>query len=416
MQRCLLVIAILLVPAHLQAGEKSQATLRSPIGTVLQKSAEKGWLAPMLNDVIPKGNQLIALPGARGILDIHGGDLRLMMAGNLPEISATPVLESVLTLNDPAPGVDLDFTLDRGRVLIQNHKANGAAQVRARIQGKTLAWELLDKDTVVALELFSRWPAGSPFVKKPKADHQPVGELIFMVVSGKATIELNGQKQTIQGPVMYQFNTQRGMEGPLPLKETPAWINPAIDQPEKVMKAQSAVEKLRRAGVDQGVVAALAKASRSSESSVRALAAYTGTALDNPAAGIAALKDGKAKEVRGAGVGSLIHYIGRGNAEDVRLYETLLGDKIKAGQAGIIMELLHGLSEEARQRPETYDTLISYLQSDQIAIRELAAVNLNALVPQGRSIAFDAAATSEQRAQAQAAWRKLIPEGQVPKK
>jgi len=411
MQRHLLVLAILLIPAPLQAGEKFFATLRSPIGTVLQKSGEKGWRTPMLNDFIAKGSQLVALPGARGVLDLHGGDLRLIMAGNLPEISASPVLETVLTLNDPAPGVDLEFTLERGRVLIGNRKANGAAKVRARIQGKTLAWELLDKDTVVALELFSRWPVGSAFAKKPKADHQPVGDLIFMVVSGNVTIELNGQKQTIQAPVMYQFNTQRGMEGPLPLKSTPAWVNPPIDQPEKIVKAQAAVEKLRRAIADQGVVAALAKALQSPESSMRALAAYSGTALDIPAAGIAALKDGKAKEVRGAGVGSLIHYIGRGSAEDVRLYETLVGEKVKAGQAGIIMELLHGLSEEARQQPETYGTLISYLQSDQIAIRELAAVNLYALVPKGRNIAFDAGGSAEQRAQAQAAWRKLIPEG-----
>ena len=105
----------------------------------------------------------------------------------------------------------------------------------------------------------------------------------------------------------------------------------------------------------------------------------------------------------------------QGSAEDVRLYETLVADKVKAGQAATIMELLHGLNDEARIRPETYDTLITYLQSDQIMIRELAAVNLYGLVPQGKEIAFDAAAPTAQRAQSQAAWRKLIPEGTVPK-
>ena len=42
-------------------------------------------------------------------------------------------------------------------------------------------------------------------------------------------------------------------------------------------------------------------------------------------------------------------------------------------------------------------------------------MNLYGLVPQGRDIAFDAAGPADQRAQAQAAWRRLIPEGQVPK-
>ena len=116
-----------------------------------------------------------------------------------------------------------------------------------------------------------------------------------------------------------------------------------------------------------------------------------------------------------AGIDALFHYIGRGSAEDVRLYESLVAENLKPGQAGIIMDLLHGMSAEARLRPETYDALITYLQSDQLAIRELAAMNLYGLVPQGRSIAFDAAAPAEQRARAQAAWRKLIPEGQVPK-
>jgi len=37
------------------------------------------------------------------------------------------------------------------------------------------------------------------------------------------------------------------------------------------------------------------------------------------------------------------------------------------------MELMRGIEPDARVRPETYDTLIAYLQNDfQLAIRELA--------------------------------------------
>jgi hypothetical protein len=235
------------------------------------------------------------------------------------------------------------------------------------------------------------------------------------VVSGKADIELSNEKRALQGPGMYQFNTLLGITGPVALKKVPEWVTPPANPSENVKNLHAAVEKLRRDIADKGATAALAKARSSAEKPLREVAAYSGPALDNLAAGIAALKDEKAKGVRVAGIGALFHYIGRDSAADVGLYEALVADKIKPGQASIIMELLHGMSTEARLRPETYDALITYLQSDHIGVRELAAMNLYALVPAGRKIAFDAAGTVQERASAQAAWRKLIPEGQVPK-
>ncbi len=145
------------------------------------------------------------------------------------------------------------------------------------------------------------------------------------------------------------------------------------------------------------------------------MAAYAGVALDEPAAGVAALYDDKSAEVRTAGITSLEHYIGRGAVEDVRLYKVLMARQIKSGQASIIMEMLHGLGSEARLRPETYETLITYLENEQLAIRELASRTLRTLVPQGQNITFDAASAPEARARGQASWRKLIPEGSVPK-
>lgn len=416
MPRHLWVLVLVLTPATLSAQDQNKpaAKLRSPVGTLLQGGGAKGWLTPMLYDGVPAGTPLLALPGGRAILEVQEGDVRLILAGNLPELSPTPVLESVVQLQAPVAGQDLAFTLDRGRMLVENHKDDGAAKVRVRIKGKDLDFSLLDKKTVVALELFSRWPAGAPFYKKPMANHEPVGEFIFLVVKGKAEIELNKEKQPLQGPTMYRFDTRRGVEGPVPLKKLPDWINPAAST-TKGKALQAAVEQVRRSIADKGVLLGLAKAQESGAPALRQVAAYTGDAVDVLAPAIAALQDVKAQEVRGAGVNALTHYIGRGSAEDLRLYETLVAGKVKAGQAAIILELLHGFGDEARQRPETYDALITYLQSEQIAIRELAAWNLVRLVPQGKNIAFDAGGSSAQRAQAQAAWRLLIPEGQVPK-
>src|SRR5262249_14855978 len=152
-------------------------------------------------------------------------------------------------------------------------------------------------------------------------------------------------RQTLQGPVVYEFNTLRGVKGPLALSKSPAWIQPAENQPQAVKIMQSAVEKLRLGIADKGAGAGLANALRSQEPALRAVAAYSGVALDKPAAGIAALND-KSQEVRRAGANALANYIGRGTAQDLRLYATLLGEKTQPGQAAIVMELLHGISPE----------------------------------------------------------------------
>ncbi len=200
----------------------------------------------MLFDAVPAGVQLVTLPGARGILEFKEGDMRLVLAGNL-DFTSSPAMESVVTLHPASAGQDLEFTLDRGRVLVENHKESGALKVRVRIHGKDLDFALLNSKTSVALELFSRWSAGAPFLKQPKADHKPVGDFIFLVPAGSATLELNQQPQALEGPVMVHFNTLQGMQGPLALKAAPTWVKPAADPPVKVKTLEAAGEKLRRA-------------------------------------------------------------------------------------------------------------------------------------------------------------------------
>src|SRR5437868_5649595 len=122
MPRFFLPLAFVFLTPMAHAGELPAAKLRSAVGTVLQKGGGKGWLAPVLHDNIPAGAQLLTLPGARGVLEVKEGDVRLILAGNLPETSEAPVLESAISLPKPAADLDLEFTLERGRVIIENHK------------------------------------------------------------------------------------------------------------------------------------------------------------------------------------------------------------------------------------------------------------------------------------------------------
>lgn len=417
MFRLILAVTLVLISSKARAGDqdKPAARLRSPLGTLFQKGPDKTWKTPALYDGVPAGVDLVVLPGARAVLELQEGDGRLTLVGNLPELSPSPLLECALRLHHPA-GHDLDLSLDRGRILIENLKETGSSKVRIRLDKGHLDVELLDKTTAVALELFSRWPEGAPFLKKPKAGHQPVGTLVLLLLKGKAALELNKEKQTLQGPALFRFTTQGGMEGPLPLKNQPEWVKPGSDKSDKAKAWHTAVEKLRRSSAGQEPAKAIAATLKdANDATLRQVATYAALALDDSAAAAAALQDPISKETRRAAITGLTHFIGRGAQEDLKLYQSLTASGLKPGAAAIVMELLHGFGQQARARPETYDALITYLQSDQIAIRELAAWNLYRLVLQGKDISYDAGAEANQRAQAQAAWRKLVPEGQVPR-
>jgi hypothetical protein len=76
--------------------------------------------------------------------------------------------------------------------------------------------------------------------------------------------------------------------------------------------------------------------------------------------------------------------------------------------------LLHGFTQAALEQPLTFETLIQYLGHGRLGVREFAAEHLERLVPQGRKLGYDPAAAPAARTRAQAAWRKLVPEGKLP--
>lgn len=389
------------------AGEPpSSVRLRSPIGTALVRQ-DKAWATPSLYDSIPFGTPVVALPGARAVLDASEGDLRLTLAGALPPASATPALECAITLH-PAKDRDLDCTLHRGRVLLENKKEKGAVQARVRSHGQQVDIQLLEPGSLAACELISSWPVGTPFRKQPDKDLAPQLDRYVLVLKGKVEVGVGGERSTVPAPALFRWTTLGKLQGPFSVK-VPAWVQSAGDQSEKSRSLLAAVEKLRRLVADLGARPGVAKALQNDDPRLRAVAGLSAFALDDPAAGVAALADNKSPEVRSAATAGALHYSGRGVTEDVALYQAFLGQRLKEAQAAIAMELLHGLPPQARNRPETYETLLAYLQSDQIIIRELAHWTLTRLIPQGKDISFDAAADPDLRAQAQAAWRKLLP-------
>jgi hypothetical protein len=408
---------------ELPKAEKAPGVARqmSPVGTVLTKQ-DKGWALPALYDAANPEEILLALPGARGVLDVKEGDVRLALLGGLPELSPTPVLESAVILQQ-SKDVDLDFRLERGRVQVENRKEQGPVKIRLRVRQTTVDIQLSAAEgkptgqvpaAAFAVELFSRWPAGAPFSKKPSKDAEPDSDLIFLLLKGRAEVTVKGEQHSLRGPTVYHWSSQRGVVGPLPLKQMPAWAVAGGDQSPKTTALHVAVETLRRRLTDKKL-AALTDAVQADDPLLPRLAVLSAGAVDNLGLVLAALNDAKNPDARATAVATLVHYIGRGTEQDIGLYQSLVEKKkYSPGEAEIIMYLLHGFKERDLKQPETYETLIAYLLHDELAVRELAAGHLYRLVPKGKAIDYDPAAGPQARERAHDAWNKLVPLGKLP--
>jgi hypothetical protein len=235
----------------------------------------------------------------------------------------------------------------------------------------------------------------------------------LIVLKGSAEAKYDGEQQTMPRATLLEWTANRGVDGPRPLKHYPDWVA-APPAGAAAQAARSAVARLGKELQTGPVEKTVQAARKDTDAATRSLAVYSLGAVDDLSGLLATLADPQHAEVRRAAVIALRHWVGRDARHEDHLSRALGKAGYKANQAAIVMQLLHGFQERQLAQPETYEALIGYLQSDQLAVRELAAWHLYRLVPDGRRIAFDAAASAEERAAAQAAWRKLIPEGKLP--
>jgi hypothetical protein len=78
--------------------------------------------------------------------------------------------------------------------------------------------------------------------------------------------------------------------------------------------------------------------------------------------------------------------------------------------------MLHEFNDVQRRSKETFELMVDYLQSDKIAIRELAYWHLTVqLVRDLKGLPpYNPAWAQPERDQSAEAWRKLIAEGKLP--
>lgn len=412
----------LAAPAAGQPARIAAATLTSPAASVCNRPPGGNVFLPVAeNASLYTTDTLVCLAGAT-FTSKHGA-VAVRSRADFDGRSPLPILETAVVLNNPEPDVDLDLTLDRGRLELINARNEGSARAKVRFWGQTWTVVLEGPRSRVSFELCGRWPAGTRFKRlgprdDPAKAPSPVASLVFLVLEGTAALDVGGTTLALKappGPAQLRWDSVGGTRPqPLKLDRLPEWADPGAEVSPAGRQVAAAVEKFRAALAADPARAIDSFLNSEDPTEVRIALVALG-AFDDLDRLVRVLSAARSPAVWDFGVAVWRHWLGRGPGQDQRLYDYLTSrGGYSDGQARVIVQLLFGFSAEDTALPETYEVLIDYLTHEKPLIRNLAAWHLVRLVPVGRSIPFKPDGTDEDAARTQAAWRKLVPPGQLP--
>jgi hypothetical protein len=378
-------------------------------------SPDRPWrIVPSKGNLYP-GDLLVGMPGA--MLDSDNGAVRVALLADLDQDSPFPIKEAAVRLHKSSK-VDLELTLDRGRVDLLNRKKKGPATVRLRVWDQKWLLTLTEPGSEIALELYGRWPAGSKFTKKPGPKDVPTAHLIFLVRKGEVAVKHGDFEHFLTappGPAMMGWDSVSGHdETPHRLDKLPPWAATLKSDTLLAKAAKVILERFRKRATSKGLEVAVAEFLKSDNVLDRRLAVLVMAALDDIKGLGKAIRETKKQDVWDNGILALRHWIGRCPGQDQLLYKALLANEFDPVSAQTVVELLHSFSEEELASPELYQTLIDYLDHDVLAIRGLAYWHLRRLAPEGKKFGYHPQDSAEKRAAAVKLWQKLIPKGKVP--
>lgn len=394
------------------------ASAASEKGTIVRRGGTdaNSWQAASPQDKLHAGDFLVGLPGAS--LVSRDEAVRLDFLADLDRVSPYPIRECAVQLGEH-PNVDLAVTLDRGRMDLVNRKQKGAAHVRVQVRKDVFDLTLAEPGARVALELFGRWPRGLPFTKEPSPKNMPTSTLLILALEGEAILKHEHHEHALKappGPALVEWDSVTGMdETPRRLEKLPPWATARGDDTPEGKLRKAALERLRQALASKPINAVVDEFLNAENPTDRGLAINLLAAVDNLSRLGQVLRETKHPDVWENGVLALRHWIGRCPGQDQMLYKRLMEvGKYKPVHAETVMQLLHSFGDVELAQPETYQTLIDYLDHDALAIRGLAYWHLSRLVPGGKRFGYNPADPKAPREAAIQKWRELIPKGRVP--
>jgi hypothetical protein len=383
-------------------------------GSLLKLDKPGGWESVATGSVLKTNHRLVALFGAD--FQSQNGAVDARLVADVGQRGPFPVLEAAIRFNTFGKMLrDLDVTLERGILVLTNKKEAGPAKVRLRMHGEIFDVTLESKARL-GVEIYGRHAPGELNVTDPKLD-DPVANAVFFAVEGETVITTKEHVTRLHAPpgnAMYMWDSVTRSGDVTRFEKLPDFAKPMDEKERKNFEMICECAKLLAAKPSE-VGQAFEKAVGSANAGERKIAVVALGALDELPRLLKVLEQKEHADARDMAILVLRHWLGREPGQSVKLYEHLTKEQgLTPIQAKNFLHLLNGLEVEKLQQPSTYDVLIHGLNHKRMAVRELARWHLVRLVPDGKSIAYDAGADEAQRLEAIAAWRRLVPEGQLP--
>jgi hypothetical protein len=371
--------------------------------------------------------RLVSLPGYLSEVRLTSG-VHLQLRGNVREFSLNAAMEALMESSvviHGTQGLDLEFTLNCGRVFFSNAKKQGPASVRVRFADEIWDVTLKEPGTEIGMDLLRQF---SQDVQWQKGE-EPEALLLLWVVSGKAGLKVNkyGEYPNLEappGPAYVRWdNKGRGVQPPMRLEKLSAgWSkNPPATEPARAMTL--ALEQQSKAlAANRPLEVVLMEEVQSKQIAERLLAIYSLSALDEVGKLLDVLGDDKTGQFeRDAADFALRRWISRDVDNGRRMFDPkersgLLTEKgkFRRAEAEIIVRLLHYYDAAECRNPDTFRVLADYLTSDKLAIRELAYWHLAQLSAGVKLPPFNPTLPPEECARFAAAVNKLIDAGELP--
>ncbi len=385
-------------------------------GTALvahRQAGAKEWRRLSAGDRVHSADTLVCLPGYRGEVRLDSG-VRLGLWGDMEGLyERLAVLESRVVLHEPPAGVDLDLTLQRGRLVLANDREKGPALVRIRYRGHTWDVKLPDRTSAAAIDLRCR---AVPGLRREAEPPLPVARLVFLM-HGKAALD-KVWKELPAFPNADRLACLLLPDGAGGIKELwpqlPGWW----EGKEATPPGQAAAPLASLAGhlektagtVDEG----LAGAVRSKDVSLpgQALATFALAALDDLPALLDLLQDDKQPALSEAALLALCNWLGVEREHERAVVAGLKAREGKGGpQAAVLLPLLCGWGESDLARKETFTDLGKRLDDESLAVRQMAHLELLRLFPDAQGkLPYDPAAPPPRRAPAVKKWQEFLRE------
>jgi hypothetical protein len=390
----------------------------SPKGMLLSRQGpQAAWQVVGEKEALFTNDLLLGLPGAS--ISNSAGTVQVQLLKDLD--SPYPVMEPAIILHQDKE-FDLDFTLDRGLVVLTNRKEKGPARVRLHVRNETWTLQLDEPGARFLIQLYTCWPHGVPFTKEPGPKDLPLAHLLFLVLEGEASLKHDRTQVALKappGPAMIQWDNVGGMdEGPQGLEKLPPWAVPPTGAAlAKLDRMKSYLKRFADSLASKSINETIEEFAASKDPLDRRLAViFMGATDDLPRLG-QVMSQARDLDTWDNGVIAMRHWISRGPGQDQVLYNRLVSSgRYTPIKADTVLQLLHSYGDTELARPEVYAMLIAFLNDDNLAIRGLANWHLHRLVPAGRKIAYDPLASKEDRDRARQEWKKLIPTGKMPPK